>query len=118
MSDRSRSAKRSRQPRSSANSPRSALLSKPAVSRALDRLGELGYIRRQRDDLEDDADVISGDIEVEIRRVFDEPAYANALRARGVARFAYADRNAPARATLGLLRELAAKNPASSRAGT
>jgi glycosyltransferase involved in cell wall biosynthesis len=54
----------------------------------------------------------------EIRRVFDEPAYANALRARGVARFAYADRNAPARATLGLLRELAAKNPASSRAGT
>lgn len=27
-------------------------ISKPAVSRALDRLGELGYIRRQRDDLD------------------------------------------------------------------
>ena len=27
-------------------------VSKPAVSRALDRLGELGYIRRQRDDLD------------------------------------------------------------------
>jgi len=28
------------------------LISKPAVSRALDRLGELGYARRQRDDLD------------------------------------------------------------------
>lgn len=27
-------------------------ISKPAVSRALDRLGELGYIRRERDDLD------------------------------------------------------------------
>ncbi len=27
-------------------------ISKPAVSRALDRLGELAYIRRQRDDLD------------------------------------------------------------------
>ncbi|MDP9127663.1 MAG: MarR family transcriptional regulator [Pseudomonadota bacterium] len=27
-------------------------ISKPAVSRALDRLGELGYVRRQRDDLD------------------------------------------------------------------
>jgi len=27
-------------------------ISKPAVSRALDRLGDLGYIRRQRDDLD------------------------------------------------------------------
>jgi len=27
-------------------------VSKPAVSRALDRLGELGYVRRQRDDLD------------------------------------------------------------------
>jgi DNA-binding MarR family transcriptional regulator len=27
-------------------------ISKPAVSRALDRLGELGYIRRQRDDFD------------------------------------------------------------------
>lgn len=27
-------------------------VSKPAVSRALDRLGELGYIRRERDDLD------------------------------------------------------------------
>jgi DNA-binding MarR family transcriptional regulator len=27
-------------------------ISKPAVSRALDRLGELGYIRRQRDDMD------------------------------------------------------------------
>ena len=27
-------------------------ISKPAISRALDRLGELGYIRRQRDDLD------------------------------------------------------------------
>lgn len=27
-------------------------ISKPAVSRALDRLGELGYIRRQRDELD------------------------------------------------------------------
>ncbi len=28
------------------------LISKPAVSRALDRLGELGYVRRQRDDMD------------------------------------------------------------------
>jgi len=27
-------------------------ISKPAVSRALDRLGELGYVRRERDDLD------------------------------------------------------------------
>lgn len=27
-------------------------ISKPAVSRALDRLGELGYVRRQRDDMD------------------------------------------------------------------
>lgn len=27
-------------------------ISKPAISRALDRLGELGYVRRQRDDLD------------------------------------------------------------------
>ena len=27
-------------------------ISKPAVSRALDRLGELGYLRRERDDLD------------------------------------------------------------------
>lgn len=27
-------------------------ISKPAVSRALDRLGELGYIRRQRDEMD------------------------------------------------------------------
>jgi len=27
-------------------------ISKPAVSRALDRLGELGYIRRERDDMD------------------------------------------------------------------
>lgn len=27
-------------------------ISKPAISRALDRLGELGYIRRERDDLD------------------------------------------------------------------
>jgi DNA-binding MarR family transcriptional regulator len=27
-------------------------ISKPAVSRALDRLGELSYVRRQRDDLD------------------------------------------------------------------
>jgi len=27
-------------------------ISKPAVSRALDRLGELGYVRRQRDELD------------------------------------------------------------------
>ncbi len=44
----------------------------------------------------------------EIRRVLDEPGYASALRAGGVARFAYADRGAPARATLALLREVAA----------
>ena len=44
----------------------------------------------------------------EIRRLFDEPAYASALRARGVARFGYADRSAPARATLALLRKVAA----------
>jgi hypothetical protein len=42
----------------------------------------------------------------EIRRVFDEPAYAGALRARGVARFGYAGRDAPARATLALLKDL------------
>jgi glycosyltransferase involved in cell wall biosynthesis len=42
----------------------------------------------------------------EIRRVFDEPAYASALRARGVARFGYAGRDAPARATLALLKDL------------
>jgi glycosyltransferase involved in cell wall biosynthesis len=44
----------------------------------------------------------------EIRRILDEPAYASGLRARGVARFAYADREAPARATLDLLRRVAA----------
>ncbi len=27
-------------------------ISKPAISRALDRLGELGYVRRERDDLD------------------------------------------------------------------
>jgi len=43
----------------------------------------------------------------QIRRVFDEPAYAGGLRARGVARFAYADRSGPARATLALLSDLA-----------
>jgi glycosyltransferase involved in cell wall biosynthesis len=42
-----------------------------------------------------------------IRRVLDDPSYAGGLRARGAARFAYADREAPARATLALLREVA-----------
>lgn len=31
---------------------RALCISKPAVSRALDRLGELGYIRRKRDDID------------------------------------------------------------------
>jgi glycosyltransferase involved in cell wall biosynthesis len=43
-----------------------------------------------------------------IRRVLDDPSYASALRARGAARFAYADRDAPARETLALLRDVAA----------
>jgi glycosyltransferase involved in cell wall biosynthesis len=42
-----------------------------------------------------------------IRRVIDDAAHAQDLRARGLARYAAADRTLPARATLALLREIA-----------
>ena len=48
-------------------------ISKPAVSRALDRLGELGYVRRQRDDMDVNCgDVLDGVPLAEVsRRIFD-----------------------------------------------
>jgi glycosyltransferase involved in cell wall biosynthesis len=44
-----------------------------------------------------------------IRTVLDDPAAGAALRARGTARFAFADRSASARATLALLAEVAGR---------
>ncbi len=72
-------------------------VSKPAVSRALDRLGELGYIRRERDDLDRrnvlvqrtqagakfllDFSAIVSRAEAEAARLADEKALDSALEA-------------------------------------
>ena len=65
-------------------------ISKPAVSRALDRLGELGYVRRERDDLDRrnvlvQRTVTGGEFLTYFSRLIDEATeYAAALPPRAV----------------------------------